>query len=242
MAQVSITCLWIILHALQKIVFVVNYIEIDPHHRHKYFTCWGHSLNWQNLCSLWHLNLSQNSRVYLTLFVWHLSLLTLTWFDLILVVAFEFANKSSIRFIQCHSYVVNSMRIMRIKFPFNYKLFRYLRWDYYFFYGCHEYICSVYASQNTLWKFGFHLCIFSTGSEQCVISFHFSNVEECLNSRRLVKKLCQNQRYVKMCWNSLLKNVSIKLGEFFSLKAREFFQNILFGFFGCQIFAKFTAK
>ncbi len=135
MAQVSITCLWIILHALQKIVFVVNYIEIDPHHRHKYFTCWGHSLNWQNLCSLWHLNLSQNSRVYLTLFVWHLSLLTLTWFDLILVVAFEFANKSSIRFIQCHSYVVNSMRIMRIKFPFNYKLFRYLRWDYYFFMG-----------------------------------------------------------------------------------------------------------
>jgi hypothetical protein len=63
-----------VLHALQKIVFVVNYIEIDPDHRHKYFTCWAHSLNWQNLCSLWHLNLLQNSRVYLTLFVWHLSL------------------------------------------------------------------------------------------------------------------------------------------------------------------------
>ncbi len=120
MAQVSITCLWIILHALQKIVFVVNYIEIDPYHRHKYFTCWGHSLNWQNLCSLWHLNLSQNSRVYLTLFVWHLSLLTLKWFDLILVVAFEFANKSSIYFIECHCYVVNSMRIMRIKWGSNF--------------------------------------------------------------------------------------------------------------------------
>jgi hypothetical protein len=99
------------LHALQKIVFVVNYIEIDPHHRHKYFTCWGHSLNWQNLCSLWHLNLLQNSRVYLTLFVWHLSLLTLKQFDLILVVAFEFADKSSIYLIQCHSCVVNSMRM-----------------------------------------------------------------------------------------------------------------------------------
>ncbi len=93
------------------VVFVVNYIEIDPHHRHKYFTCWDHSLNWQNLCSLWHLNLSQNSRVYLTLFVWHLSLLTHKGFYLILVVAFEFANKSSIYFIQCHSCVVNSMRI-----------------------------------------------------------------------------------------------------------------------------------
>lgn len=131
---------------------------------------------------------------------------------------------------------------MGIKFPFNYKLFRYLRWDYYFFFHrCHEYICSVYASQNTLWKFGFHLCIFSTGCERCFMFFHFSNVE-CLNSRRQLKKLCQSQRYRKMCWNSLLKNASIKLGEFFSLKAGEFFQNILFKFFWCQIFAKFTAK
>jgi len=51
--------------------------------------------------------------------VWHLSLLTLERFYLILIVAFEFANKWSIYLIQCHSCVVNSMRIMRIKWGLN---------------------------------------------------------------------------------------------------------------------------
>lgn len=227
MAQVSIT-----LHALQKIVFVVNYIEIDSHHSHKYFTCWGHSLNWQNLCSLWHLNLLQNSRVYLTLFVWHLSLLTLKRSYLILVVAFEFANKSSIYFIQCHYCVVNSMRI---KWGLNFhSTTNFLdTWD--------EIITSFMGAMNTYvvcmhHKILFGNLVFTYAYSQQVLNdvlffFHFSNVEECLNSRRLVKKLCQNQRYVKMCWSSLLKNVSTKLGEFFSLKAREFFQNILFNIF-----------